>query len=119
MTSTPAYEHPFTLWATGTELGFNPDGSIAYSTDAADTVKLAFPLDDGSDEATSYLVPRELLVAGLQHDASKDGFRVRPHSMAEWLVVTLPGLGDFYADAVVVRAFLDATAELVPMDVAA
>ena len=34
MTSTTKFERPFTLWATGTELGFSRDGSIVFSADA-------------------------------------------------------------------------------------
>ncbi|MFD1547727.1 SsgA family sporulation/cell division regulator [Nonomuraea guangzhouensis] len=113
------YVHqPFTLWATGTELNVHA-GFLAYGIDAPAMVELVFPLHDGSGEVTSYTVPRELLAAGLQHCASWRGFTVRPDDRPDWLVVTLPGLGDFYADAVVVLQFLDHTAELVPMEVAA
>lgn len=112
---------PFTLWATGIDLGVYA-GFLAYGLDAPDTVELVFPRHNGSGDMITFKVPRELLAAGLQHNASKSGITIRPHSMADWLVVSLPidgQEGDFYADAVVVRAFLDATADLVPMDVAA
>lgn len=109
---------PFTLWATGAELDVHA-GFLAYGKDAPATVELVFPLHDGSGDATSYTVPRELLAAGLQHCATWGEITVRPDDRPDWLVVTLPGLGDFYADAVVVRAFLGHTAQLVPMDVAA
>ena len=109
---------PFTLWATGSELDVHA-GFLAFSVDAPTTIELVFPLHDGSGDATSYQVPRELLAAGLQHSASWGGFAVQPHSMDDWLVVTIPGRGDYYADAIVVRAFIDATAELVPLGVAA
>ena len=111
---------PFTLWATGTELEVHA-GFLAYSVDSPSVVDLVFPLYDGSGDATSYKVPRELLAAGLQHCATWGEFTIRPDDRPDWLVVTLPfgKAGDFYADAVVVRQFIDATAELVPMDVAA
>ena len=113
------YVHqPFTLWATGTELDTHA-GFLAFGKDAPATVEMVFPHLDGSGEVTGYLVPRELLAAGLQHCASWGGFTVQPNDRPDWIVVTLPGRSDHYADAVVVRAFLDATAELVPMDVAA
>lgn len=113
------YVHqPFTLWATGTELDVHA-GFLAFSVDAPTMVELVFPLHDGSGDATSYNVPRELLAAGLQHSATWGAYGVQPHSMDGWLVVTIPGRGVFYADAVVVRKFLDATAELVPLEVAA
>jgi hypothetical protein len=63
-----------------------------------------------------------ILAAGLQRQASNGAITVQPHTMADWLVITLPIDGEmrgFYADAVVLRTFLDATAQLVPMDVAA
>ena len=109
---------PFTLWATGSELEVHA-GFLAYSVDTPTTVDLVFPLHDGSGGATSYRVPRELLAAGLQHCATWEGSTVQPHTMADWLVATLPDVGSFYADAVVVRQFLDATAELAPLEVAA
>ena len=111
---------PFTLWATGTELDVHA-GFLAYSVDTPTTVDLVFPLHDGSGGATSYKVPRELLAAGLQHCATWGENTVRPDNRPDWLVVTLPvgKASDFYADAVVVRQFLNATAELVPMGVAA
>jgi hypothetical protein len=115
------YVHqPFTLWATGTELEVHA-GFLAYGKDDPATVELVFPLNDGSGDATSYKVPRELLAAGLQHRATWGENTVRPDDRPDWLVVTLPfgKAGDFYADAVVVRTFLGHTAELAPMDVAA
>ena len=118
MDTTITHIQPFPLWKTGTEVS-SQDARLTFSFDAPALVEIAFPSHDGSSAAASYTVPRELLTAGLQHTAGKDGITVRPYRMADWLVITLPGLGDFYADAVVLKAFLDATAELVPAQVSA
>lgn len=112
---------PFTLWATGDRTKAHA-GFLAYGVDAPHSVELVFPRHDGSDTAVSFWVDRAMLAAGLQRQVSNGAITVQPHTMADWLVVTLPidgEVGDFYADAVVVRQFLDATSQLVRMDVAA
>lgn len=112
---------PFPLWPTGIDLSVYA-GFLTFGIDAPDTIELLFPRHNGSGDVTRYTVSRELLCAGLQHNASKGGITVQPHAMDGWLVVTLPIDGqtaDFYAEAAVVRQFLDATADLVPKDVAA
>ncbi|GAA1749290.1 SsgA family sporulation/cell division regulator [Nonomuraea bangladeshensis] len=112
----------FTLWAVGTEIDSHC-GFLAYGKDAPGVVEIVLPHHDGSGEATSYVVDRALLAIGLQRQASNGAIVVRPHNTrADWLIITLAapgGAGDFYADAVVMRQFLAATAELVPMEVAA
>jgi aromatic ring-opening dioxygenase LigB subunit len=113
---------PFTLWAVGIELDSHC-GFLAYGIDAPNAVEIVLPHHDGTGDATSYVVDRALLAIGLQRRASNGAIVVSPHrTRADWLVVTLTapsGAGDFYADAVVLRMFLDATAELVPLEVAA
>lgn len=113
---------PFTLWVVGIEFDSHC-GFLAYGKDAPSVVEIVLPHHDGTGDATSYVVDRALLAIGMQRRASNGAIVVRPHhSRADWLVVTLTtpaGPGDFYADAVLLRKFLDATTELVPLEVAA
>ncbi|TYB69775.1 SsgA family sporulation/cell division regulator [Nonomuraea sp. PA05] len=122
MTSATDFVHqPFTLWGTGDQIEVHA-AFLAYGKDCPNTVEVVFTRHDGSDSCSSYLVARAVLAAGLVRPASDGTFTVGPHARPDWLIVTLP-MGEqargYYADAVVLRAFLDATAQLVPMEVAA
>lgn len=112
---------PLTLWATGDQIEVHA-GFLAYGKDAPDAVEIVLPRHDGSDTIVSFMVDRVLLAGGLERPVTSGEITVQPHTRADWLTITLPIDGQaraFYADSVALRTFLNATAELVPLKVAA